>query len=392
VSELNYEASDATAGLPVSLEELRLLVATSGKPLARDPRKLNHLLVRVLNTLDAHNEDLASLRRTVDTLRSEHTRNGTPSTLNPMDAIRFASPEQIEEVVGRLHRDRLVNLRTLVDQARDRRDELDRLLEHSRLLIAAALNTPGLGADSAARLEAILAGIPPTPEQVPVPGILDYPDMQAPAQADPFAASPAIPAPTAARPAARPADPYAPDFIAEASPFPAPTWTPPAAPPVAASPAPASPSTWPAPSSPSASSPPPASPSAWPAPAAAVPSPQEHQQAPDAAPDAAPEPDPAAPSPFANAVTVEPAPPRRRAARTSAPDPAAVTRSQGQDAGQDAPAPPADSRAGQGWAQDLTARRARDERAEVASAAIPPTEDISTPTPPASDPLDNLFG
>ena len=124
MGNLVYEDSEYNAGLPVAVAEVEALLARGGRPISKDERKTVHFLQRVLETIDSLNVDLGHLRRRVDELSMQTSRRGVATSLNPVDALKYASSEEIEQVVGRMTRQRLSTLRHQVSQSLAELDEV----------------------------------------------------------------------------------------------------------------------------------------------------------------------------------------------------------------------------------------------------------------------------
>lgn len=156
MGDLVYEASDYNAGLPVAVAEVEALLARGGRPISKDERKTVHFLQRVKETIDSLNVDLAHLRRRVDELSVQSSRRGVATTLNPVDALKYASPEEIEQVVGRLNRQRLSTLRHQVSQSLAELEEVRGLSEKAASVVREAVESGEVPEEVAERVLAAL--------------------------------------------------------------------------------------------------------------------------------------------------------------------------------------------------------------------------------------------
>jgi hypothetical protein len=160
MAALVYEASEYNAGLPVAGTELDAILARAGKPIREDERKLIHFLQRVKETIDSLNSDLAHLRRRVDELSMQRGRLGAPSTLNPADALRYASAEEIENVVDKLSRTRLTTLRHMIAQAETEVADFVTARENTEQVINAMLAAHEITSEVASTLRESWSGAP----------------------------------------------------------------------------------------------------------------------------------------------------------------------------------------------------------------------------------------
>lgn len=159
--DLVYDPSEYNAGLPVGVNEVDALLAQDGKPIAKDARKTVHFLLRVKNTIDSLTMDLAHMRRRVDDLSMDRSRRGTPTTLSPMDALKYASQEEIEAIVDRISRQNLQTLRKMVSDANATHAELSAMVLALRSGVAAAVADGTITAEAAERLVKLV------PEHIP---------------------------------------------------------------------------------------------------------------------------------------------------------------------------------------------------------------------------------
>lgn len=170
MADLQYNATAATANMPVGLPELDAILAANLRPLAKDPKRVGHLLRRVRETLEGDAHDLSNLRSSVEELKRDRSRKGAASTLNPLDALRFVSAEEMESVTDRITRERLRTLRTLIDENMTAHNQLVMLTQTAHAIVSRLLVDPAVSAQDAERLTAVLHGLP-DPDAVALPGV-----------------------------------------------------------------------------------------------------------------------------------------------------------------------------------------------------------------------------
>ena len=179
MKELEYTASEYTAGLPVAVSEIDALLERAGKPITKDPNKTVHFLNRVKLTIDSMQADLGHLRRRIDEVSLNKSRRGAPSTLSPLDALKFASPEEIEMIVGRISRAKMRQLRTMVEDNMAAAEELDRARARFVATIQAAWTAEKISQELYEILMEDLGSVPVVPHaHVLEPGYFTEDDME----------------------------------------------------------------------------------------------------------------------------------------------------------------------------------------------------------------------
>ena len=131
--------------MPVSVEEIDTYLRANGRPFSRH-RRMRHLLWRTRVALVGMQQDLHNMRRAVDQLSVQRSRVGTPTTLSPVDALKFASPEEIAEIVDRLSQAQLKELRRLVAEWTANRNAMVADLARVRTAATAMVNRTDLPA------------------------------------------------------------------------------------------------------------------------------------------------------------------------------------------------------------------------------------------------------
>lgn len=125
-----YDSNPLTAESYLSLPEVEALAAAGPRAL-RDPKALMHFLGRTLLTMRGFHSQIQQLHRDVQQARLVRERAGQATTLSPLDAVRFLTPEQLEPIMDAAIRERLAALEQATAGAervqRDARRELNRV-------------------------------------------------------------------------------------------------------------------------------------------------------------------------------------------------------------------------------------------------------------------------
>ena len=188
-----YDSSDDALYRPVDTDELAALINAGGRPVLRDAGKLTHLLTRMHTTLSSQQQTISGMHRHISQVQESIARQGTPTTLNPLDALRYLDDEQRELLFDRIARERLALLRHLVDDATGTRENLLTELDQIRRLATAIAQRPDLPVDIRGEFTRLITQLPAHVPEVHRSGMLDYGDPDAVAGATPQ--PPAPPAP-----------------------------------------------------------------------------------------------------------------------------------------------------------------------------------------------------
>lgn len=149
----DYNDDPALANVPLSVEEVAYLIEQAPKDL-RTPEALVHLLQRVYSTastlrqvrLDAD----AELRRRAQILPAA---GGATVAVNPEQAARFLSPEQLAKLFDRFAQERLAAL----EDARARAEASSERAAQFVDAIEAVCADPGIEEQTRARLQQMLS-------------------------------------------------------------------------------------------------------------------------------------------------------------------------------------------------------------------------------------------
>ena len=105
---MEYTADPSTADLPLNADEVAQLARTEGKALRNDPRRLSHFLARVTATIRRHGDEVRQLKGELERMRHASSQGvGQATTLSPLDAVRYLSPEQLQQVFGAVARQQM---------------------------------------------------------------------------------------------------------------------------------------------------------------------------------------------------------------------------------------------------------------------------------------------
>lgn len=166
--------------LPVTVEEIDALLAMGPRKFLRDGSRVQSLLHRFRFTLVHGQQTVRSLQRHIIAQSSQRTRAGTPTTLNPLDAVRYLDDEQKELIFDSLARERLAHLRALVTRAEEEQAVLADQLATVRDVATALTQQADLPAHVRADLARQLASLPVEPATVHHPAMLEFPDPEPP--------------------------------------------------------------------------------------------------------------------------------------------------------------------------------------------------------------------
>lgn len=167
-----YTVTEETLHTPVTPLEADALLREDGKPL-KARHALPHFLYRVRVTLSTLESQVEGNRQTIAQLREKRARMGAPTTLSPLDAVRYASPEELSKIVGQINSSQLVALETAVNGARSLRDELLAELTTTRAAVRTLLDKESLPTEVRLELIRLINGLPDDPSPVVEPPDLE---------------------------------------------------------------------------------------------------------------------------------------------------------------------------------------------------------------------------
>ena len=94
-----YDASPNRLEELLTIEELRSILESDLKWMGKDSSRIFHMVSRMGRTLLAYRQQIQQLHRDVQQMNLSRAQVGTPSTLSPIDAVRYLTPEQLAGVV-----------------------------------------------------------------------------------------------------------------------------------------------------------------------------------------------------------------------------------------------------------------------------------------------------
>lgn len=150
-----YDASDLLVQTPLTLDQVQALLASGGAELRG--RNLTHFLQRVVATVKDSQDRARQMQRHMTTLEAEARRaHGITTSLNPLDAIKFLSPEQKRLVFDGMERDRLDALEARAAELEQVRRDAVRQRGRARALLLAVAEEPSVPAALRQRAQAFL--------------------------------------------------------------------------------------------------------------------------------------------------------------------------------------------------------------------------------------------
>lgn len=176
----HYDDSSEALVNPVDVSEVEALLAAGPRQFLRDGRRFTHLLERMRMTLQEHRRQTLSFERYLATQSETLRRTGMPTTLNPMDAIRFLDDEQKEILFDAIAREQIQMLRDLVRTAQEERAAVDEQLTLVREVATNLAQMPEIPPHVRAEVAGLLAGLPREVAPVSEPALIKQPDPERP--------------------------------------------------------------------------------------------------------------------------------------------------------------------------------------------------------------------
>lgn len=169
-----YVVSEDTLYNPVDSAEVDEYLKRKGRMLL-GRNAILHFLYRVRVTLSTHESSVLSLKQSIESLNNELSKvqRGTSSSLLPVEVLRYASAEEVAQVVGSLNRKQLQALSKYVEEARGVHRALLADLERVRSAAGALINNPNIDAHARTEFIRLLNELPADPAPVKTPHALD---------------------------------------------------------------------------------------------------------------------------------------------------------------------------------------------------------------------------
>jgi len=103
---------------------------------------MSHLLARMTATIARSHEDTRSLRGELERLRTREKQGaGQSTTLSPLDAVRYLSPEQLQQVFGTVAKAQMDWLKVQKTETENTRRKLESVLARLRYVDVSATET-----------------------------------------------------------------------------------------------------------------------------------------------------------------------------------------------------------------------------------------------------------
>ena len=93
-TDVTYDASPNREDEPVDLAEISALASSDLRSFAKNPNWIEHFLRRVAKTIDAKNRMITALDKERSKAAIARAQTGAATTLSPLDAVKFLTPEQ----------------------------------------------------------------------------------------------------------------------------------------------------------------------------------------------------------------------------------------------------------------------------------------------------------
>lgn len=168
-----YEASSASARVPLEPSEVEALLLTDAAGIVGSSRAVRHLLTRLRATFAAHADQVRRLQRDIERRAEADRRRANPVTA-ALDALAALSVDEQRLVYDR----RAQVLLDAVDEANQAasraRAAAANETNRARLVLAWAAEREGLDADTRAELTAAVAQLPLMRAWAPVPAPVAY--------------------------------------------------------------------------------------------------------------------------------------------------------------------------------------------------------------------------
>ena len=139
-----YDAAPQRLDELVSIDEAESIAAAEPKQFAKDQRKVAHYTVRVAKTLKAYRNQIHQLHRDVQKSQLSSSQVGQASTLSPLDAVRYLTPEQFASVADSAIAAKISSASAAEQEARTKGALAISRINESKLLLSSLLDNPRL--------------------------------------------------------------------------------------------------------------------------------------------------------------------------------------------------------------------------------------------------------
>ena len=137
----------------IDRDEIEAVLAGDPKKVKKNPNELAAMLKRAAHTIAEHQATIDRLHATIENNRTKPAKLGRASTLNPVDAARYLSAAQLEQIFEPYMQERLKALATT-------RRQVQNELEQVKYMIAEILTDDSLLQQTRDRITEILETMP----------------------------------------------------------------------------------------------------------------------------------------------------------------------------------------------------------------------------------------
>jgi hypothetical protein len=155
-----YDANPLMSETVLGLDEVVALEQEQGRSVARDQRKLAHLLHRMAITLQVAAEQRRGLNSQIQTLQMRQEQTGYATTLDPRDAVRFLSKDQLTELVEGHLKERVAAVERMAADVSRTRQLQNQELARLQFAIAGIEEDPSIPAEVRERFARLRTHVP----------------------------------------------------------------------------------------------------------------------------------------------------------------------------------------------------------------------------------------
>ena len=152
----DYDDSPSRIDETVAPEEIEALLASDLRSFGRDTSKVEHLLTRLGVTFARYRQQIQGLHREVQSANLSRAQAGAASTLSPLDAVRYLTPEQLAGVVDAFSRAQIESASRDRHEASAAKATVVRLLNELKLVVSGLSEDPNMPTIARTKLENVL--------------------------------------------------------------------------------------------------------------------------------------------------------------------------------------------------------------------------------------------
>ena len=156
-----YDADPSRLDEHLDLEEARGLLHSDLKWLGKDTGRLYHLISRMVTTIEAYRRQIQQLHRDVQEANLSRSQVGTPSSLSPLDSVRYLTPEQFASAADQFTRNAIEAAERQRAEAKAAAADAIRLVHEVNLVVGGMAEDLSLPPDVRNRLHAVLTRFAP---------------------------------------------------------------------------------------------------------------------------------------------------------------------------------------------------------------------------------------